>query len=273
MSIIIGIDVGGSTTKIVGMRDGTMLQPLLVRADDALTSVYGAFGKLLSENKLSLHDIERVMITGTGNSYVEGPLYDLSTYRVNEFQAIGKGGLTLSGMDKALIVSMGTGTAFVLAEGDDWTHLGGTGVGGGTLLGLGYELLHVRGFDAVMEMALQGDCHKVDLRIGDISIGESTGLPPDITASNFGKIEDMATKNDTAAGIVNMVIETIGMTSRFAARSVGIKNIVLIGNLSVSPLGRNIFDRLEVLFDERFVIPENAEFATAIGAAKSPAVE
>ena len=92
MSIIIGIDIGGSTTKIVGMRDGQMLQPLLVRADDPLTSVYGAFGKLLSENSLSLGDIERVMITGTGNSYVQGSLYDLPTHRVNEFQAIGKGG-------------------------------------------------------------------------------------------------------------------------------------------------------------------------------------
>lgn len=270
MGLVIGIDIGGSTTKIVGFNGDNMLKPLLVRATDALTSVFGAFGKLLNENKLSLSDIDRVMVTGTGGSFLNGSLYDLPTHRVNEFEAIGTGGLSLTALDSALIVSMGTGTAMVLANrGGEMRYLGGTGVGGGTVLGLGYELLHVRGFDAIMELAADGDAGKVDLRISDISPGSYNVLPPQTTAANFGKIDDMATHSDLAAGIVNMVFEAIGMTAIFAARSVGINNIVLIGNLTTSPLTRSIFDGLEAIFPERFLIPASAEFATAIGAAKA----
>ena len=42
MQIIVGIDVGGSTTKIVGFDGDRLLPPLLVRATDPVASVYGA---------------------------------------------------------------------------------------------------------------------------------------------------------------------------------------------------------------------------------------
>ena len=51
MKTIIGIDIGGSTTKIVGFsEDMTLIEPMSVRATDPLTSVYGAFGKFLNTN-------------------------------------------------------------------------------------------------------------------------------------------------------------------------------------------------------------------------------
>ena len=69
MSVIIGIDIGGSTTKIVGFgRDKKLIQPMFVRATDPVTSVYGAFGKFTSENGLDIGDIEKVMITGVGST-------------------------------------------------------------------------------------------------------------------------------------------------------------------------------------------------------------
>ena len=44
--IVIGIDIGGSTTKIVAFdRDGGLIEPISVKADDPQTSAYGAFGK------------------------------------------------------------------------------------------------------------------------------------------------------------------------------------------------------------------------------------
>ena len=49
MSVTIGIDVGGSTTKIVGFyeKDGALelIEPQFVRANDPITATYGAFGK------------------------------------------------------------------------------------------------------------------------------------------------------------------------------------------------------------------------------------
>lgn len=64
MKIIIGIDVGGSTTKICGFRGTELLEPLFVKAADPVASVYGGFGKFTSQNGIALTDIERVMITG-----------------------------------------------------------------------------------------------------------------------------------------------------------------------------------------------------------------
>jgi len=34
--MIIGIDIGGSTTKIVGFKENTVINPLLVRATDPI---------------------------------------------------------------------------------------------------------------------------------------------------------------------------------------------------------------------------------------------
>ena len=60
--IIIGIDIGGSTTKIVGFdtSDGKreLIQPIFVKATDPITSVYGAFGKFLDSNSLTLEEIK-----------------------------------------------------------------------------------------------------------------------------------------------------------------------------------------------------------------------
>ena len=53
MSKTIGIDVGGSTTKIVGFDNGKMISPLFVKASDQLASVYGAFGKFTDTNGIS----------------------------------------------------------------------------------------------------------------------------------------------------------------------------------------------------------------------------
>jgi len=268
MGKIIGIDIGGSTTKIVGLDNNKIFNPMLVKAADPVSSVYGAFGKFLSVNKLSLNDIEKVKITGVGSSFITDNLYGIPTGKVDEFRAIGIGGLFLSGLDKAIIVSMGTGTAFVSASYNEVKHMGGTGVGGGTLLGLSNRMLNVRSFDDLIETAQGGNLANIDLTIKDISMDSSVGvLPPDTTASNFGKISDLATRADLALGIINLVFQTIGMLSVFATRIDNIKDIVLTGNLVNVPQAKDIFDNLGNIFDVRFHIPEHAEYATAAGAA------
>ena len=123
MSYVIGIDVGGSTTKIVGFRteegrEPVLIAPQLVRANDPITSIYGAFGKFTSENGLGLSDIDRVMMTGVGSSFVQKSIYGLDCRTVSEFNSVGLGGLYLSGLDDAIVVSMGTGTALIRAKKD-----------------------------------------------------------------------------------------------------------------------------------------------------------
>ncbi len=277
-SVVLGIDVGGSTTKIVGFRlnpdeSRTLMPPLFVRATDPITSIYGALGRYTSENGLTLSDIRRVMTTGVGSSYLSGPIYSLECRSVPEFSGVGLGGLYLSGLDNAIIVSMGTGTALVHAKHNpDGTtaidYLGGTGVGGGTLLGLTKKILGVDTIAHIEQLCEGGDLSKIDLTIKDITQqGQFPEMSANLTASNFGNLSDLADSHDIALGIANMVAETIFMMAIFAARSKGITDIVLTGNLTTIAPIRRVFEGLSANFGVRFVIPENSSFGTVIGAA------
>ena len=147
-------------------------------------------------------------------------------------------------------------------------YLGGTGVGGGTLVGLAKRLLQIETPEHLDLLAKDGDLSRVDLRIGDFArTAPLETMSKDLTASNFGKVSDMATKEDLALGIFNMVYETIGMVAVFAARARNIQNIVLTGNLtSLAPICA-VFQGLETNFGVHFIVPEMSRFGTVIGAA------
>lgn len=270
MSAVIGIDVGGSTTKIVGYTDeGKLISVLKVEAADPLTSAYGALGKFINENGLSLADVKQIILTGVGSSLFKKEVYGIPTAKVDEFKAIGLGGLALSGKEEGLIVSMGTGTAFVRAGKDGIRHIGGSGVGGGTVVGLCSKLSGATSFKTVVEKAAQGTLNHVDLNIGDISKGVIFTLTPDTTASNFGKMTDSATQEDLALGVLNMVFQTIGMMAVFACRNDHVKDVVLTGTLTLVPCAKKVFNALYKMHGINFIIPQNAIYATATGAALS----
>ncbi len=266
---VIGIDIGGSTTKIIAVRDSEIMPPMQVKANDPKTSVYGAFGRYITENGLDLSAVNRIMITGVGSSFITEDIYGIKTGHVSEFDAIGKGGLYLSGLDSAIIVSMGTGTSFIKANKDKIERIGGTGVGGGTLLGLSSKFIHVRHFDSIAKLAAEGDLEKVDLTVGDISQNCVTDMPDYTTAANFGKVSDYATKGDIAKGLINMILQTIGIMAVFACRIDDTKNVVLCGNLTAVPDAQKYFDEIKELHGVDFIIPKYAEYATALGAALS----
>lgn len=267
--ITIGIDVGGSTTKIVGFTDnGTLIEPLFVKATDPVTSVYGALGKFTSENNFTLADIREIRVTGVGSTFLGDELYGRPCIHAGEFPSLGKGGLYLSGLTRGIIVSMGTGTAIVRAEEGACEYLGGTGVGGGTLMGLSRMMLGMDSIEHLVDLAMDGNLSNVDLRVSDITKkDDKLGLSSDMTAANFGKISDIATRSDTALGLFNMVFETIGMMAYFAARSYGIRDIVLGGHLSQLPQAKTVFNTLNGMFPVNFIIPHKSQFATVIGAA------
>jgi len=268
---IIGIDIGGSTTKICGFKTigKTLIKPFFIKASDQVSSLYGAFGKFTSDNNINLSEIKKIQITGVGSPYISKDIYGIPTQPVGEFEAVGRGGLYLSGLDEAVVVSMGTGTAIVKAEKNGRNiYLGGTGVGGGTLVGLAKQLINVGDTDNIIKIAADGDLKNVDLKIGDITKKDIIpGMPDYLTVSNFGKVSDLATKSDIAIGIINMVFEAIGMMGIFAARQFDLKDIILTGNLTYIPQITEIFDNLNKMFGVNFQIPEHARFGTVIGAA------
>ena len=82
-------------------------------------------------------------------------------------------------------------------------------------------------------------------------------------------MRDSASIADVTLGVINMVFQTIGTLAVFACKSDGVQDIVLTGSLTMVPQVKEIFQSLSNLYDVNFIIPENAIYATAIGAALS----
>ena len=266
MSLILGIDIGGSTTKAVASRDGELIGTKQVRAADQITSLYGAIGSILREYGQKLSDVTYITLTGVGASFFNEPIYGIDTRKVDEFLAIGHGALYLSKLKDALVVSLGTGTAFVRANEGKIAHIGGSGVGGGTIIGLSLKMLGKSDIDAILALAADGKLENVDLSVRDILGSDIPSLPPNLTAANFGQIKSTASESDLALGIINMVLQTAGMLAVFAARNDEVSDVVLTGTLTTFPQMDSMISSFSKLSGLNFVIPPNAVFATAIGA-------
>ncbi len=267
MRNIIGIDIGGSTTKIVGLRDGEVMGAARVRASDPLTSAYGAFGRFLNDTGLRLDQVDQVICTGVGSSFLGQEIYGIPTEKVEEFLAIGLGGKFVSGLDHCIVVSMGTGTAVTAVSGEEIAYVGGTGVGGGTILGLCARMIGTSSYEHIAQLAKEGKMGRVDLTIGDITQNQLANMNNSTTAANFGKIPDDATDADLAMGVINMVFQTIGIVSMMAAKAHGTDQIVLTGSLTRMEAAGQVIRSLEELYGVHYIIPKKSEYSTAIGAA------
>ena len=271
MSIVIGIDIGISSTKLVGIENGNGIKPpLAVACCEQAPSVYDAFINYIHNHGIALEEVDEIRLTGVGAREVKFPTCDVSMTCVDEFIANGLGARFGSGMDQMIVVSMGTGTSLVRVDGDDIRHIGGIGMGGGTLLGLSQLLLHTSDIAKVERWAQDGHPNAVNLTIGDICNGSLNGLFPEATASLFARAhQDTVSRNDIAAGLIHMVLETIGSCAVLSQLNGGLKDFVLIGNLTRLEACNHVFPMLEELYDVRFHIPEYASYCTALGAALS----
>ncbi|MFQ9208577.1 MAG: hypothetical protein ACLR3S_05075 [Clostridium fessum] len=129
------------------------------------------------------------------------------------------------------MVSLGTGSAFIRASRTNgFRHLGGSGVGGGTLAGMAERFLGVTDIFALSEMALRG------IRPWQISASPTcrrkmSGLAADLTAANFGRIKSGASDADLAAALFNMIYENVGVMASLALSQDTTRNVVLTGSL------------------------------------------
>ena len=266
--IVIGIDVGISTTMIVGIDEkGMVISPIRIKATDPITSLYGAFGKYLHDNKIKLDEVEHVMLTGVGAAYIDEHIYGLPTSKSEEFIADGLGAKYESKLDRMIVVSMGTGTSLVKCDGENIKHIGGIGIGGGTLAGLSRIMLKTDDIKQITNLAKDGDVSKINLLIKDISAKPLPGLPMSAVASLFSNAKTNASREDIAKGLIWMVLQCIGSATILSSLESGIKDFVLIGNLSLLPLCREVYPAMEKVYGVRFHVPKYSEFCTAIGAA------
>jgi len=263
MKVTVGIDVGGSNTKIAVLDEsGALAAAALMSAADL--DIEPAIQRLCEKDGL---DIQRIALTGVGAYRVAKKLMGFSPVRVDELTAIGLGGLTVSGLSEALVVSMGTGTAFLHAKDGAFRHILGSGVGGGTLMGLCGLLLGTERIEEIEALCKTGDLSKVDLTMGGITQGTLPSLAAELTASNLASIKPDAGSADIAMGVMNLVLQAVGTMSVLAARETGVQDIVLTGALSGVGPAAKVFALFTKTYGYTYHISQKAVYATAIGAA------
>ncbi len=266
---ILGIDIGGSTTKMVIIDDGKILYCNQFSYGGRVKDIDIIVMEMINACEFTINDIEKIVLTGVGSSYIDNDVCGIKTCKVDEFIALGAGAAMLSGKTNALIVSMGTGTAFVRLANGKARHIGGSGVGGGTLIGMSKLLADESDIIKILEIAQGGDLSKVDLQMKDICDAEIPNLPMHATAANFGKIMSDANKSDSIAGLLNMIYQTIGMLAVFACSGTEINDIILTGTMTTLAQGNTVFKELDSLHNVNFIVPENAVYCCAIGAVLS----
>lgn len=268
MGYIIGVDLGTSGTKLAarGPQRLSFQRRPTVRGE---TLAARAVEQFLDWAEIPRNEVERLVLTGVRTSFFTRPLLGLPTFTVPEFEAIGRGGM-IAGVERVLVVSMGTGTALVMAGPEGCAHLGGSGIGGGTLSGLGLLLLGEGRPDRIGQMALRGRPEKVDLLMGDICKVDLPDLQRDMTAANFGHVAPDAAPEDIALGLVTLVLQSAGLAASFTLRGKDVRDVALTGALTQLPQAREQFDFMEECFHLRFHLSDTAAYATAYGAAVCP---
>lgn len=213
-----------------------------------------------------------IAVTGGRSRELPDDWHGVPVVKVAEPEAIGRGGLAIARVRRALVVSCGTGTAMVAADRDlgSYRHVTGTSVGGGTLLGLSQALLGTADVGAFAALAARGRAAGVDVTLGE-ALGAGIGhLPPDAIAVSLGKLRAPGFEPDPAdlaAGLTVMVGQVIALLALAAAQGHGLTRIVAVGRLAeVAPVAR-VFDAVADLYGQpHFVVPALAAHATALGA-------
>ncbi len=149
--------------------------------------------------------------------------------------------------------------------------VGGTALGGGTLLGVAAALLGNGSFDELVDLAQRGKRARVDLLLSDIYAAEDSPLPGAMTAASFGKLTRQsglpAGPEDLASAIVGLVGENVGLICAGLARLASVDEIVFGGStLRGNPALGDLLRVVCLANGCRGVLLPNGEFAGAMGA-------
>jgi type II pantothenate kinase len=258
----VGIDAGGSLIKLVYEERGIIHHKIypISQLDQAMTWLE------------MIASTANIAITGGKSVYLQKNIFPHATL-IPEFQAACNGAKYFlkqegTALESCILVNIGTGTSWFYLHRNKQERILGSGIGGGTFMGLGELLTGVREFSTLVNLAENGSKANVDLTVSDIYMGEETPLDGALTASNFakGKVDNQSSE-DLMASVTNMIAETIVLLTLQAATIHQTKEVVYMGSTfsSNEPLKRVLESYKGMLgMNTRFLT--KGEYCGAMGA-------
>jgi type II pantothenate kinase len=245
--LITGLDCGISRTKVVTLNDGEIVRKEIING--------------LPDTR----QFDFFALSGANSQKLKGESKCESEIVIPEFEAAAAGLRKITGESEFLAVILGTGTPFLRVTEKSFTHIGGTGVGGGTVVGLGKLLTGESDFDKLIKLSEKGNPAALNLMLGDYLHNETPLLGTDVTACNFGKVSPSADNADKAAAVFSLVLETVFVMAALARR--GNEKIVVAGGLSAVKQAEITAAAVGKMHGITFIFPKDREYCNAIGTA------
>ena len=298
---MIGVDIGSSFTKVCIFYCEKEYFDVFRTSEENINNFFNNNDriKLIANQALSRNDLEKfkICITGSGShkfkeilskidpkplfcdeipTSIQGVLHCLKD--PSRYITVGGKGYKLD--DKFIVASLGTGAAFMYYEIDKTSnkttseHIAGTGMAGGTFLGLSKLIFNLNDFHTLYDMAMKGKAENVDLMISDL-VGADyiSKLTAEVVASSMAKAaysDERPDDNDIAASIIKTISMSIGCNLAAVCHGKNCKHCILIGGfLDSDGIITNSIVRSLNLFepDVTLIIPTNSQFVCSIGAA------
>ncbi|MFJ8526759.1 type II pantothenate kinase [Bacillus sp. NPDC094106] len=267
MESAVGIDAGGTLTKIAYFNESNELH-----FEKFYSYEQNKIKEWLSQNNF----INRLCITGGKAEQLQTLLYEkYKTESLAEFEATLVGVHYLIEKEKHsindfVLTNIGTGTSIHYVHNQNYIRAGGTGIGGGTIMGLSKLLTNIDCFEEVMQHTKLGSRQNLDITVGDIYNGILSPIDSNLTASNFGKAaigESHYNKSDLLATLQGLVGEVVTALSLQFAEAKGIDHIVYIGStLSNNSHLQEIIGSYTVHQKKKPIFLQDHGFSGAIGA-------
>ncbi len=267
------IDFGGTVTDLIlrraGQDDVLLALPTAVPepavAEELLARLLTTAGETPDSQ------IGVLAVTGGRSWQLPDRLGAARVVKVDEPTATAVGGLLEDAPTPAIVVSLGTGTGIVLADPPSAPQrLVGSGIGGGTLLGLAKLLLGTTDVARIGDLAKHGDLSRCDLTVGDILGGGVGPVPAEATAAHFARVAREGSvvprPEDIAATLLNLIGQAVLRLAFEAARFHQARSIVLVGHVLDVPGFRDAIERIPLLDRSYVRIVSEPGFAVARGA-------
>ena len=261
------------SVRAVGIDVGATLCKLALRRDTWSTASYPSTDLGAARALVEGWAPTRVVATGGGADRLGATVAGVPLEHVPEFDAWARGAPLVAAEEgvglpaRYLLVSLGTGTSVLHVEEGRVERVGGTALGGGTVLGLGKLLLGVESFAELAGLAERGDRRTVDLMVGDVYRSADAPLLRDLTAASVAKLSSTRPE-DLAHALMGLVGENVALLCGGFARGSSVEGVVYCGStLSENPALRRIVAEITTLFGHRPCFLAGGAFCGAVGAA------